>query len=104
MANHDALTAVDSGFLGLSKVAAAQLNPLLIKSYAAALAPFLSDLVGGQQSAFDSLRIQVSDGPFALRNLLSVLVADPEAGRIAVEATHSAAEGVRGCRRRGPTG
>ena len=92
MANHDSLAAVDSGFLGLSKVPAAQLNPLLIRSYATALAPYMGELVGGQQSAFDSLRTQVADDPLALRNLMSVFVADPEAGRTAVEATHSAAE------------
>ena len=83
---------MDSGFLGLSKVPAAQLNPLLIRSYATALAPHIGELVGGQQSAFDSLRTQVADDPLALRNLLSVFVADPEAGRTAVEAAHSAAE------------
>lgn len=72
--------AVGSGFLGLSKVPAAQLNPMLIRSYAAALAPFFGDLVGGQQQAFDTVRTQVLADPSALRNLLSVLVADPEAG------------------------
>lgn len=92
MANQGALMAVDSGFLGLSKAPAAQLNPLLIRSYATALAPHLGDLVGGRQSAFDSLRTQVADDPLALRNLLSVFVADPEAGRTAVEAAHAAAE------------
>lgn len=91
MASHNALMAVDSGFLGLSKVAAAQLNPLLIKSYTSALAPHLSELVGGQQSAFDSLRQQVSNDPSALRSLLSVMLPDPEAGRIAVEAAKTAA-------------
>ncbi len=92
MANHGALTAVDSGFLGLSKVPAAQLNPLLMKSYASALAPHLGELVGGKQDAFDSLRTQTADDPLALRNLLSVFVADPESGRTIVEATHTAAE------------
>lgn len=91
-ANHNALAALDSGFLGLSKIPAAQLNPLLIRSYATALAPHLGELVGGQQGAFDSLRAQVADDPLALRNLMSVFVADPEAGRTAVEATHDAAE------------
>ncbi len=92
MTNHQSLMALDSGFLGLSKVPAAQLNPLLIKSYASALAPHVGELVGGQQGAFDSLRTQVAEDPLELRNLLSVLVADPEAGRIAVEGTHVAAE------------
>ena len=92
VANHNSLAALDSGFLGLSKVPAAQLNPLLIRTYATALAPHIGELVGGQQRAFDSLRAQAADDPLALRNLLSVFVADPEAGRTAVEATHSAAE------------
>jgi hypothetical protein len=92
IADHNSLAALDAGFLGLSKVPAAQLNPFLIRSYATALAPHISELVGGQQSAFDSLRAQVGDDSLALRNLLSVFVADPEAGRTAVEATHSAAE------------
>lgn len=92
MSNHSALMAVDSGFLGLSKVSAAQLNPLLIKGYASALAPHLGELVGGEQAAFDSLRTQVTDDPLALRNLMSVFVADPEAGRTIVEAAHTAAE------------
>jgi hypothetical protein len=92
MSNHKTLTALDSGFLGLSKVPAAQLNPLLIKSYATALAPHIGELVGGRQRAFGSLRTQVAGDPLALRNLLSVFVADPEAGRAAVEATHAAAE------------
>ena len=92
IANHNSLAALDSGFLGLSKVPATQLNPLLIRSYATALAPHIGELVGGQQSAFDSLRTQVADDPLTLRNLLSVFVADAEAGRIVVEATHSAAE------------
>jgi predicted trehalose synthase len=83
---------LDSGFLGLSKVSAAQLNPVLLRSYATALTPHIGELVGGQQNAFDALRTQVADDPLALRNLLSVFVADPEAGRTAVEATHSAAE------------
>ena len=86
------LAALDSGFLGLSKVPATQLNPLLIRSYATALAPHIGELVGGQQSAFDSLRTLVADDPLTLRNLLSVFVADAEAGRIVVEATHSVAE------------
>lgn len=92
IADHAALMAVGSGFLGLSKVPAAQLNPQLIRSYAAALAPFFGDLVGGQQHAFDTVRSQVLADPSALRNLLSVLVADPEAGRTAVEAARVAAE------------
>jgi hypothetical protein len=91
-ANHNSLAALDSGFLGLSKIAAAQLNPLLIRSYATALAPYMGELVEGQQGAFDSLRNKVADDPAALRNLMSVFVADPEAGRTAVEATHAAAE------------
>jgi len=92
IADHAALMAVGSGFLGLSKVPAAQLNPLLIRSYAAALAPFFGDLVGGQQQAFDTVRTQVLADPSALRNLLSVMVADPEAGRTAIEAVRLAAE------------
>ncbi len=92
IANHHSLAALDSGFLGLSKIPAAQLNPLLIRSYATALAPHMGELVGGQQGAFDSLRTQVADDPLALRNLVSVFVADPEAGRTAVDATHAAAE------------
>ncbi|MFI5506052.1 hypothetical protein ACIA48_01180 [Mycobacterium sp. NPDC051804] len=92
MSNHTKLAALDSGFLGLTKVSAAQLNPQLVRSYATALAPHLGELVGGRQSAFDSLRAQVADDPLALRNLLSVFVADPEAGRTAVEATHASAE------------
>ena len=92
IANHNSLSGLDSGFLGLSKVSAAQLNPVLLRSYATALTPRIGELVGGQQNAFDALRTQVADDPLALRNLLSVFVADPEAGRTAVEATHSAAE------------
>ena len=92
MANHGALMTADSGFLGLSKVAAAQLNPVLIQSYASALAPHLGELVGGEQGAFDSLRTQVTDDPLAVRKLLSVFVADPEAGRTIVEAAHTAAK------------
>lgn len=92
ISNHRKLTALDSGFLGLTKVPAAQLNPLLISSYAVALAPHLGQLVGGRQSAFDSLRTQVAADPLTLRNLLSVFVPDSESGRIAVEATHAAAE------------
>lgn len=90
--NHSKLTALDSGFLSLTKVPAAQLNPRLVRDYATAIAPHLGELVGGNQSAFDSLRTQVADDPLALRNLLSVFVADPEAGRTALEATHAAAE------------
>lgn len=92
MSNHSKLMAVDSGFLGLSKIPAAQLNPQLVRGYATALTPHFSELVGGRQSAFDSVRTQVADEPLALRNLLSVFVADPEAGRTAVEAAHTAAE------------
>lgn len=92
MSNHTKLSALGSGFLGLTKVPAAQLNPQLVRSYASAMAPHLGDLVGGQQSAFDSLRTRVADDPLALRNLLSVFVADPEAGRTAIEATHASAE------------
>ena len=92
ISDHTKLAALDSGFLGLTKVSAAQLNPQLIRSYATALAPHLGELVGGRQTAFDSLRTQVADDPLALRNLLSVFVADPEAGRTAVEATHALAE------------
>jgi hypothetical protein len=92
MANYNALAALDSGFLGLSKVSAAQLNPLLIRSYATALAPHIGELVGGQQRAFDSVRARVTNDSLALRNLLSVFLADPEAGRTGIEATHSAAE------------
>jgi hypothetical protein len=92
IADHDVLQALDSGFLGLTKTSAAQLNPALVRSYATALAPHLGELVGGQQGAFNALRTQVADDPLALRNLLSVFVADPEAGRAAVEAAHSAAE------------
>ena len=92
IANHSKLTALGSGFLGLTKVPAAQLNPQLIRDYATALAPHLGELVGGNQSAFDSLRTQVAGDPAVLRNLLSVFVADPEAARTAVEATHTAAE------------
>jgi hypothetical protein len=92
IANYNALAALDSGVLGLSKVPVAQLNPLLIRSYATALAPHVGELVGGQQSAFDAVRTQVADDPLALRNLLSVFLAGPESGRTAVEATHSAAE------------
>lgn len=92
IADHAALMAVGSGFLGLSKVPAAQLNPLLVRSYSAALAPFFGDLVGGQQQAFETVRTEVLADPSALRNLLSVLVADPEAGRTAVETARVAAE------------
>lgn len=92
ISNHGKLTAIGSGFLGLTKVPAAQLNPQLIRDYATALAPHLGQLVGGRQSAFDPLRAQTADDPLALRSLLSVFVADPEAGRTAVEATHAAAE------------
>ena len=90
MDNAGSLKAVSSGFLGMSKVTAAQLNPQLIRAYATALAPHLSEFVGGKQSAFGTVRTKVSDDPSALRNLMSVLVADPEAGRTAVEAAHSA--------------
>jgi len=90
--NHGNLMALDSGFLGLTKVSAAQMNPQLVRDYATALAPHLGQLVGGRQSAFDSLRAQMADDPLALRNLLSVFVADPEAGRTAVEASQAAAE------------
>ena len=92
MTDYSSLMAVDSGFLGLSKVAAAQLNPQLIRAYATALAPQVSELVGGTQSAFDPVRTKIADDPSALRNLISVFVADPEAGRMIVEAAHSAAE------------
>ena len=92
MTNHHTLGALDSGFLGLTKVSAAQLNPRLIRDYATGLAPHLGELVGGNQGAFDSLRTQVTDEPLAPRNLLSLFVADPEAGRTAIEATHAAAE------------
>ncbi|ORB62895.1 hypothetical protein [Mycolicibacterium tusciae] len=92
ISNHGELSALDSGFLGLTKVPAAQLNPQLIRDYATALAPHLGQLVGGRQGAFDSLRTQMADDPLALRTLLSVFVADPEAGRTAVAATHAAAE------------
>jgi hypothetical protein len=92
ISNHGKLTALDSGFLGLTKLSAAQLNPQLARVYATALAPHLGELVGGTQRAFDSLRTQVADDPLALRNLLSVFVADPESCRIAVEATHASAE------------
>ncbi len=91
ISDYGSLTAVDSGFLGLSKVTAAQLNPQLIRTYATALAPHLSELVGGKQRAFDPIRTKVADDPSALRNLMSVLVADPEAGRVIVEAAHSTA-------------
>jgi hypothetical protein len=92
ISNHGKLTALDSGFMGLTKVPATQLNPQLAHDYAIALAPHLGELVGGNQSAFDSLRTQVSDDPLTLRNLLSVFVADPESGRTAVEATQASAE------------
>jgi len=92
MTDYSSLMAVDSGFLGLSKVTAAQLNPQLIRAYASALAPQVSELVGGKQSAFDPVRAKTADDPSALRNLMSVFVADPEAGRVIVEAAHSAAE------------
>jgi hypothetical protein len=92
LVNHSALMTVDSGFLGLSKTSAAQLNPVLIRSYAQALAPHLGELVGGHQSAFDVVRADIAGTPLALRNLLSVFVADPEAGRTIVEAAHVAAE------------
>jgi hypothetical protein len=92
MSNHSELAALDSGFLGLTKVPAAQLNPQLVRSYSRALAPHLGELVGGRPSAYDSVRKQVADDPPALRNLLSVFVADPEAGRTAIEATHASAE------------
>lgn len=91
IADYNTLTAVDSGFLGLSKVTAAQLNPQLIRDYATALAPQVSELAGGKQSAFDPVRAKIADDPSALRNLMSVFVADPEAGRVIVEAAHSAA-------------
>lgn len=90
--NHSKLSALDSGFLGLTKVSAAQLNPRLVRDYARALAPHLGELVGGNQSAFGSLRTQAADDPLALRNLLSVFVTDAEAGRTAIEATHASAE------------
>ncbi len=92
MSDHTKLAALGSGFLGLTKVPAAQLNPQLIRDYAIALTPHLGELVGGRQSAFDSLRTQVVDDPLALRNLLSVFVSDPESGRTAIEATHASAE------------
>ncbi|MBY0288001.1 MAG: hypothetical protein K2X52_12720 [Mycobacteriaceae bacterium] len=92
ISNHGKLSALDSGFLGLTKVPAAQLNPQLVRNYATAIAPHLGQLVGGRQSAFHSLRTQMADDPLGLRNLLTVFVADPEAGRTAVEATHAAAE------------
>lgn len=90
--NHSKLTALDSGFLGLTKVSAAELNPQLVRDYATALAPHVGELVGGNESAFDSVRTQVADEPLTLRNLLSIFVADPEAGRTAIEATHASAE------------
>jgi hypothetical protein len=92
ISNRSKLMAVDSGFLGLSKVTAAQLNPQLVRSYATALGPHLAQLVGGQHGAFGSLRTEVADDPGTLRNLLSVFVADPEAGRTIIEASHAAAE------------
>ncbi|MCT7661230.1 hypothetical protein [Mycobacterium deserti] len=92
LTHHNNLTAIKSGFLGSSKVTAAQLNPLLIRSYATALAPYIKDLAGGQDAAFQAPRTQVSDDPSALRGLLSVLVADPEAGRLIAESVQSAAE------------
>ena len=69
--------AVDSGFLGISKVAAAQLNPLLIRSCATALAPHIGELVGGQQSAFDSLRTLVADDPLACETCCRFLLPTP---------------------------
>jgi hypothetical protein len=77
---------------GLSKVPAAQLNPLLMRSYASALVPHLDEQVGKKQDAFDSLRARSADEPLALRNVLSVFVADPESGRTIVEAAHTADE------------
>jgi hypothetical protein len=92
LSDYNGLMAVDSGFLGLSKVSAAQLNPELMRTYATALAPHLSELVGGKQSAFDPVRAKIAGDPSALRNLISLFVTDPEAGRVFVEAVQSAAE------------
>jgi hypothetical protein len=91
IAQHTKLMGLDSGFLGLSKSAAAHLNPALFHSYATALAPYLSELVGGQQRAFDLLRTQVADDPLTARNLLSVFVPDPDAGRTIITAAQFAA-------------
>ncbi|WP_333894618.1 hypothetical protein [Mycolicibacterium gadium] len=92
IADHGKLTAIGSGFLGLTKVSAAQMNPQLTRAYATSLAPHVGEFVGGHRREFESLRVQIADNPLALRNLLSVFVADPEPGRTAVEATHAAAE------------
>ena len=83
---------LDSGFLGLSKVPAAQLSPLLMRSYATALAPHIGELVGGHRAPSTPSGRRWRTIRWRCEILVSVFVADPEAGRTAVEATHSAAE------------
>ena len=89
--DHSDLTSVGSGFLGMTKVSAAELNPLLIRSYSDVLAPYVGQTVRGTDASFDSVRSKVADDPAALRNLLAILVADPEAGRTIAEAADTAA-------------
>ena len=93
LTHHNNLMSVGSGFLGLTKVPAAQLNPLLIRSYASAVAPYVDQFVSGDDEAFGSLRSKVAEDPATLRNLLAILVADPDAGRTMAQAADTAAAG-----------
>lgn len=81
------------GLFGLSKMNAAQRNPELIRSYASALAPFLGDLVSGDNEDFASIRQVVAEDPVALRELLAVLVGDSAAGQTILDAGRVAMAG-----------
>ena len=72
---------------------AAQLNPLLIRSYADALAPYVDQMVSGDDEPFGSLRSKVTEDPAGLRSLLAVLVADPDAGQTMARAADTASAG-----------
>jgi hypothetical protein len=89
--HHDELVSIRSGFLGLSKRTAAQENPILIRSYARALAPYLGRLVGHNGSAFESVQTAIASDPSALRDLLSVVVPDTEAGQTIARAANASA-------------
>lgn len=91
LSHDDDLMSVGSGFIGITKMPAAELNPLLIRSYAWALAPYLNRMVSGDDPAFESLRSTIVDDPAALRNMLSVIVADPEGARTLADAANAAA-------------
>ncbi|MGV0791362.1 hypothetical protein [Mycolicibacterium sp. XJ1819] len=104
LAEHNDLMSVRAGFLGLTKVPAAQLNPLLFRSFAAALGPFLSRMVDGTDPEFASFRDGVTANPTALRNVLTVLVAGTEAAGTIVESANSAAGSLEDAAATAPPG